>query len=264
MGGLIFVGLGLAGLRDVTLRGLDAIRSADVVMAEFYTSRLVGAGASDLEALCGRPVRILGREDVELHAEQILDEAEKRVVAFLAAGDSLSATTHHDLKLRAEQRQIPTRVVPGVSIFTAAPAAAGLQLYKFGRTTTLPFPEGTYEPESPYEVIRDNKARGLHTLVLLDLRAEGDRFMKAPEAVRILLEIEARRKENAITPSTLVVGLARVGSPDQRVLCAPAKEWPRIELGPPLHTLIVPGALHFMEEAALQRLRPGASASRSV
>ena len=59
MGALIFVGLGLAALRDITLNGLDAIRAADVVMAEFYTSRLLGADPKDLDALAGRPVRIL-------------------------------------------------------------------------------------------------------------------------------------------------------------------------------------------------------------
>lgn len=233
-------------------------------MAEFYTSRLVGVEKVDLEAFCGRPVRVLGREDVEQETEKILEEAEKRLVVFLAAGDPMSATTHQDLKLRAEERGIATRVVPGVSIFTAAPAAAGLQLYKFGRTTTLAFPEAKFRPESPYEVIRDNKARGLHTLVLLEIRAEADRFMRVPEAVQILLEIEARRKENVVTPSTPLVGLARVGSSDQRVLYAPAQDWARLELGPPLHALIAPGDLHFMEEAALQRLRSGAPSPRSV
>lgn len=254
MGGLIFVGLGL-GLHDITLRGLDAARGADVVFAEFYTSRLLGSDAKDLEALVGKPIRVLSRVDVEQHADTILKEARKGLVAFLVAGDPMSATTHHDLAARATEERVPTRVIPGISIFTTAPAAAGLQIYKFGRTTTIPFPHGNYLPESPYEAIRDNKSRGLHTLVLLDIDAEHDRFMRAPEAVEVLARIEAKRAEGILGPETLLVGLARVGSADQRVLYAPMKEWPRIDLGPPLHCLIVPGALHFQEEAGLQRLR---------
>lgn len=261
MGGLIFVGLGL-GLQDITLRGLDAVRSADVVFAEFYTSRLLGAEVADLEALVGKPVRVLSRQDVEQHADQILREARKALVAFLVAGDPMSATTHHDLYARAHEDRIPTRIIPGISIFTCAPAAAGLQIYKFGRTTTIPFPHGNYLAESPYDVIRDNRSRGLHTLVLLDIDAEHDRYMRASEAVELLLRIEERRHEGLLRPDTLIVGLARVGSPDQRILYAPLSQWASIDLGPPLHCLIVPGDLHFQEEAGLQRLRAPQTAIR--
>ncbi|MBI2078249.1 MAG: diphthine synthase [Euryarchaeota archaeon] len=261
MGGLIFVGLGLAGLQDLTLRGLDAIRSADVVLAEFYTSRVTDASLADLEGLFGKKVRLLSREDVEAHGDEIVREAKSKVVAFVVAGDPMTATTHHDLLRRAEEERIPTRVIPGISIFTAAPGAAGLQIYKFGRTTTLAFPEGKYVAESPYEVIRENRARGLHTLVLLDSQADKDRFMRAPEAVELLRAIEERRKENVVLPDTLLVGLARVGAPDARVVVAPASEWHSIDLGPPLHTLIVPGTLHFMEEEALARRRNGSPRS---
>ncbi len=263
MGGLIFVGLGLAGLQDITLRGLDAVRSSDIVVAEFYTSHVIGAEVSEIEALVGKKIRVLTREDVELGADKLLQEARTHVVAFLVAGDAMSATTHHDLRARAADLGIPTKHIPGVSIFTAAPAAAGLQIYKFGRTTTIPFSEGKYQPESFYDVIRDNKKRGLHTLVLLDIQADKQRYMRVSEAVESLLAVEARRGEKVVEPGTLIVGLARVGSADERVLVEPASAWKTTTLGPPLHCLIVPGTLHFQEEAALARLGPGAS-SRSV
>lgn len=263
MGGLIFVGLGLAGLQDITLRGLEAVRSADTVVAEFYTSHLIGAEVSEIEALVGKPVRVLGREDVELHADTILQEARAKLVAFLVAGDAMSATTHHELRSRAAELGIPTRLVPGVSIFTAAPAAAGLQIYKFGRTTTIPFSEGRYQPESFYDAIRDNKQRGLHSLVLLDVQADKGRYMTVSQAVDALRRVEARRKDGVIEPDTRVVGLARVGSPTERVVLARADAWGSIDLGGPLHCLIVPGTLHFQEEEALGRL-PTRAASRSV
>lgn len=263
MGGLIFVGLGLAGLQDITLRGLDAVRSADVVVAEFYTSHLIGAEISEVEALVGKKIKVLGREDVEIRADKILADARSKLVAFLVAGDAMSATTHHDLRARAADLGIPTRYIPGVSIFTTAPASAGLQIYKFGRTTTIPFSEGRYQPESFYDVVRDNKQRGLHTLVLLDIQADKGRYMTIQQAVESLLQVEAKRDEKVVEPNTIIIGLARVGGADERVVAARADAWKGIDLGPPLHCLIVPGTLHFQEEAALSRLGAGA-ASRSV
>ncbi len=45
---LTFIGLGLYDEKDITLKGLEAIRDADVVYAEFYTSPL---GAKTIEKM---------------------------------------------------------------------------------------------------------------------------------------------------------------------------------------------------------------------
>lgn len=256
LGELIFVGLGLAGTKDLTLRALDAIRSCRTVFAEFYTSHLIGATQSQLEREIGKRVEYLSRQDVETGVERVLDEASDHRVAFLTAGDPMTATTHQDLRQRARARRIPVRIVHGISIQVAAPGAAGLQSYKFGRTTTLVFPQPNFNPSSPYEVVRDNKARGLHTLVLLDLRADENRYMTAPEGAQILLDHEAGRREKVVEPQTEIIGLARVGSDDETILAAPAQEIAKADLGPPLHCLIVPGSLHFSEDEALQERRP--------
>jgi diphthine synthase len=217
---------------------------------------------ADLEGLAGKPVRVLSREDVEIRSAEILKDAKNKLVALLVVGDPMSATTHHELRRAAEDLRIPTKVVPGISIFTAAPAVAGLQIYKFGRTTTMPFEHGAYLAESPYEAIRDNQSRGLHTLVLLDIDAEKERFMTVSQAVALLRRIEEKRGEKVILPETMLIGLARVGAADQRVVYAPARDWERIDLGRPLHCLVVPGSLHFMEEEGLARVR--ADPARSV
>jgi diphthine synthase len=47
---LFFVGLGLYDEKDVSLKGLEAVRSADMVYAEFYTSRLMGASLEGCKA----------------------------------------------------------------------------------------------------------------------------------------------------------------------------------------------------------------------
>ena len=119
MGELVFIGLGLHDEKGVTLRGLEEARAADVVFAESYTSGLSGASLESVQRLIGKSVRKLSREEVE-NGQLILDAASKQRVAFLVGGDPMAATTHVDLRLRAAAAKIPTRIVHGVSILTAA------------------------------------------------------------------------------------------------------------------------------------------------
>jgi len=242
------------------LRALAALRGCDEVFAEFYTSRLIDATPAELEAFIGRKVTVLRRQEVE-EGDAIIAAARQRRVAFVVAGDPMSATTHVDLRLRAIEEGITTELVHGVSIFTAAAAAFGLQPYKFGRAVTIPFPEPGYLPASPYDNILDNRSRGLHTLVLLDIREEEGRYMTAAEAVRWLLDAEQRLGKGLMTDATIVCAGARIGSADQRLLAGPPAAILEADMGPPLHCLIVPGRLHFMEARALVRL---ASAPESV
>ncbi len=172
MGELIFIGLGLDDEKGITLRGLDEARSADVVFAELYTSALPGASLEAVEKLIDRKIRRLTRQEVE-DGQVLLAAAAKGLVAFLVPGDPMTATTHVDLRLRAAASKIRTRIVHGVSILTAAAGALGLQAYKFGRTTTVPFPSAGFAPTSPLESILANRTAGLHTLVLMDLREDG-------------------------------------------------------------------------------------------
>src|SRR2546425_13128131 len=138
MGELVFIGLGLDDEKGVTLRGLDEAQSSDIVYAERYTSGFSDTSLDAIEKLVGKTVHRLTRKEVE-DGEVILAAAVRGKVAFLIAGDPMAATTHVDLRLRAGSRKIPTRIVHGVSILTAAAGALGLQIYKFGRTTALPF-----------------------------------------------------------------------------------------------------------------------------
>lgn len=253
MGELIFVGLGLSKPEDMSVRALDVLRSCDEIYAEFYTSRLVDTTPEELEEFIGKKITVLRRKDVE-EAARIVEEARTKRVAFLAAGDPMSATTHVDLRLQALERGIATRLVHGVSIFTAAAAAFGLQPYKFGRAVTIPFPEPGYLPASPYDNILENHARGLHTLILLDIREEEGRYMTANEAVRWLVDSEGRLGKGLIREDTLICAGARIGSPSEALLAGPPGTIIEADMGPPLHCLVLPGKLHFMEAQALVSL----------
>ena len=63
----------------------------------------------------------------------------------------------------------------------------------------------------------------------------------------------------AYTDASIAVGLARVGSANQQIVCGSMKELLSRDLGPPLHSLVVPGHLHFIEKDMLRifALNPG-------
>lgn len=235
------------------MRALTTLRNCDEIFAEFYTSKLNDAQPKDLEAFIGKKLTILKRADVE-EKNIIVSAARTKKVAFIAAGDPMSATTHLDLRLRAMKENIHTDVINGVSIFTACAAALGLQPYKFGRTVTIPFPEPNFLPSSPYENILENFSRGLHTLILLDIKQEEDRYMTAPMAMRWLMDAEERLGKGLINERSLFCAAARVGSERQALFAGYPDEVAQVDLGPPLHCLVMPGRLHFLEAQALVAL----------
>ena len=237
----------------MSVRALTTLRNCDEIFAEFYTSKLNDAQPKDLESFIGKKLTILKRADVE-EKDIIVSAARKKKVAFITAGDPMSATTHVDLRLRAVEEGIQTDIINGVSIFTSCAAAFGLQPYKFGRAVTIPFPEPRFLPSSPYENILENYSRGLHTLILLDIKQEEDRYMTAPMAMHWLMDAEQRLGKGLVRDRSLFCAAARVGSERQTLFAGYPEEITNVDLGPPLHCMVMPGRLHFMEARALVAL----------
>lgn len=248
--GLVFVGLGLSGTGGMTVDGLKALRSCDCIYAEFYTSKLINTDLSELAEAIGKELIPVTREQVE-EGHFIVLEAKKSRVGFVTAGDTMAATTHLDLRIQAEEEGVPIEMHHGVSVFSAVPSALGLQPYKFGRTVTLPFLEDGYHPRSPYDNILENKLRGLHSMVLLDIREDESRYMTAKQALEWLFEGEAKWGGGLISDDTLVCVASRVGSSSEKLTAGYAREMLEKDLGEPLCTLVIPGTLHFMEAYSL-------------
>ncbi|MFQ6095250.1 MAG: diphthine synthase, partial [Candidatus Bathyarchaeia archaeon] len=253
MGELIFIGLGLNDELDISLRGFDEIKQSDFIFAEFYTSLMPGFSTERLESMTGKKIQTVSRRDLEdKGGELILQKAAEGRVALLVPGDPLIATTHIDLRIRAERRGIKTRIVHGASIISAVCGLSGLQNYRFGRSVTIPFPDGGYISETPYNVIAENKRRNLHTLCFLDIRVEEGKFMTVNDSLRILSMLEERRRQGIITPDSLAVGIARAGSQDPVVKGDYVERLSGHDFGGPPHSLIVTAShLHFMEAEAL-------------
>jgi diphthine synthase len=252
MSELVFIGLGLYDQKDISIRGLEELKEANTVFAELYTSLMPGLSIWKLEEMTGKAVKVVSRRVLEEEdGKQILEEAKKGKVAFLVPGDPLIATTHVDLRIRAEKMGIKTRVVHGASVVSAVRGISGLQNYKYGKAVTIPFSEQGFVSETPYRVIMENRKRGLHTMCYLDIKAEDQRYLTIKEALQTLLELEKQKKEQVVTPRTLVIGVARAGSPEPIVKAGYIEEVINYDFGASPHTLIFPGKLHFMEAEAL-------------
>jgi diphthine synthase len=250
-GRLIFIGLGLYDETDVSLKGLQELKECETIFAEFYTTKLGSFHKKSFEEFIGKNIEILSREDTE-KGEKIIKAATQNTVAFITGGDPMIATTHVDLRLRAIKQGIPTQIIHSSSVVTAVPGLLGLQNYKFGRTTTLAFPEKDYFPTSPYTVIHDNKNMGLHSLVLLDIQAEQNRYMTANEGITLLMEMEKKLNKHLFNNDTIACVVARAGSSDPVIVAHTLEHLQTMDFGAPLHTIVIPGNLHFMEIEALE------------
>ncbi|KAJ2807752.1 diphthine synthase [Coemansia guatemalensis] len=263
---LYIVGLGLADERDITVKGLEAVRASERVYLEGYTSILM-VEQQRLEEFYGKEVIVAHRETVESSSDEILRDADRINVSFLVVGDPFGATTHTDLMIRAREKGIPVKTIHNASIMNAV-GATGLQLYNFGQTISIVFFTDDWRPDSFYERIKENATLGLHTLCLLDIKVreqsienmmrdrqifEPPRYMSVNLAAEQLLEVEDARQQHAYTADTIAVGVSRLGSDDQIIRAGTLAQMRDHDFGKPLHSLVLVGhRLHLLEAEILR------------
>lgn len=243
---LTFVGLGLYDLEDISEKGLKAIRRADLVYLEAYTSLLTGTTPDNMERFYGKDLTILKRDDVEQHPETFLSQAREKDVVFLTGGDPMVSTTHIDLRIRAARMGVRTGIIHGSSIVSAVCGLSGLQNYRFGKSCSLPFPHGKWNPKTPADVIHKNLADNLHTIVYLDIQE--NRYMTIHDAINLLEPMSG----DAGFQIPCYIGIARAGSMESRVRAGDAETIKNTDFGGPLHILVIPACLHEMEREYLE------------
>ena len=252
-----FVGLGL-GKGDITLKGLDFLRKCSIIYFDTYTSLSSEINQAYLEELTGKTVKPVNREFLETEKrKEIYHQCLKgETVAIACIGNPFFATTHVALRIEAEKLGIKTEVFNSFSILDGILSATGLEPYKLGKIVTIVYPEPEYGyfPTTPYKVLRENLARGLHTIFLLDLKLEKKLAMTIPEAIELLTSMEKQFKEGVITEATIGIGLARVGTSTQVVKAGKLRELEKMDFGEPPHTLVIPGTLDPVEREALKIL----------
>lgn len=265
MSKLYLIGVGLFDQKDITLRGLEAVKSSDKIFLESYTSVLTSE-LSAMEELYGKPVTLLYRDDVEIGINEILKElAEaKGTYSILVVGDPFGATTHSDLYLRACQLNIKVEAIHNASIMNAV-GVCGMQLYSFGQTVSIPYFTEKWRPYSFVNRLAFNFEHGFHTLVLLDIRVkelteeallkgkkkyEPPRFMSVKEAIEQIFEAQESEKTKLGDAKKLkAIGVARIGASDQQIVAGTLEELAEVDFGKPLHSIVICAPqLHLVEQ----------------
>ena len=173
--------------------------------------------------------------------EKFVDDAKKEDVALLVYGSPLVATTHISLIIKCKKDGIKYKILHNASILDAI-AETGLQLYKFGKISSIPAWTPDYKPDSFVSVIEENKKIDAHTLLLVDIGLP----------VKIALEQleEASRKKIKLGK---IILCSRLGNKDEKIKYGNIPELKKTKLMPPV-SIIIPGKLHFLEKEFLEKL----------
>jgi len=237
---LYLVGAGLANVRDLTVRALEVLARVDLILVDTYTS-VYEFREGELKRLLralggGGPPRIrpCSREDLEDRFFEVCGDAEE--VAVLCPGDPMVATTHSALAVEAAKRGWRVEIVHGVSILTAGPARSGLELYRFGRTATIPL---RVRSVYPYDVLEENLSSDLHTLFLLEAVSERE-YVSVADAARYLLRLEEEEGRGVVSPNHEVVGVIRLGFENERLVRGTVQELADWDPPGPPQALIYP------------------------
>ena len=236
---LYIIGLGLN--RDgISKFGLAVAKKCKRVYLENYTVDFPYT-KHQLEEVIGKKIIDANRNFIE--SLKIIDEAEKLDVALLVYGSPLTATTHITLLQEAKKSGIRTKVIYNASVFDAV-GETGLQLYKFGKITSMPKwnPAENYEPDSFMEVIKENKSIKAHSLILIDIGLD---FQNALEE----LEIAAKNHNIKLTKLVLCQVL---GTQNRKISYKTIGEFKEFSGVKKPYCIIIPGKLHFLEKEVLE------------
>ena len=126
---LYLIGLGLENEKNISLKGLEKIKSSKKIYLENFTSKLQ-CSIKDLEKLYEKKIILASRNFIEGKSKEIIERARKENISILIPGDVFSATTHIAIFHEAKKNKVPVEVVNNSSILTAI-GITGLELYKF-------------------------------------------------------------------------------------------------------------------------------------
>ncbi len=235
---LYLIGIGLDE-NDLTLKALEAIKECKEIYLDNYTS--VGSDVEKLEKLFNKKILLADRDLLENNSKSLIEKAKKDNIGLLVYGDCLSATTHISLLQEAKELNVKVEVIHGVSILTSI-SETGLNLYNFGKVASIPFENK--DVKIAYDILKQNKRLGMHTLLLLDLNPKDKKFLTIKEGLDYLLR-------NGLDKGEKVIGCSRLGRKDRFIKFGEIDKIKDVDFGKEPYCIIVPGKLHFIEEEYL-------------
>ena len=235
---LYLIGLGL-NVDGISKYGLDVARRCKKVYLENYTVEFPYT-VKELEKVVGKKIDVLDRDEVE--GDRLIKEARKEDVGLLVYGCPLFATTHMSLLSDAKHSRVKTNVIYSTSVFDAI-ARTGLQLYKFGKITSMPTWKKSYEPYSFLEAVQENQSINAHSLILIDIGLE---FKDSLEQ----LEVACKKPEIKVEIDKMIV-CSKMGCDDEKILYGLLKDLKKEKVKAPF-CFIIPSKMHFLEEEVVE------------
>ncbi|MCK5043709.1 diphthine synthase [Candidatus Pacearchaeota archaeon] len=236
---LYLIGLGLE-IQGISQKGLNIVKRCKRVYVENYTVDFPYS-IGELKDFLDKKIIPAEREFVE--GLSIVDEAQKMEVALLVYGNPLIATTHVSLMQEAKRLGIKCKIIHNASILDAV-AETGLQIYKFGKITSMPAwdEKKNFVPESFMETVIQNKSINAHSLILIDIGLD---FQKALEQLKISM------KNHNMNIKQIVV-CQRLGTKNQKFFYGPISRFEEFTGVKSPFCIIIPGKLHFVEREILE------------
>jgi len=232
------IGLGL-NLKSLNIEALEVIKKCKTVYLENYTVDYPYS-FEELKEITGKFTE-LKREPVE--NEKFLEEAKKQDIALLVYGNPLSATTHISLILTCKKQKISYKIIHAESILTAI-AETGLQLYKFGKTASMPKFQKSFEPDSFLNIVLDNEKIKAHTLLLTDIG------LSVKEAIE---QLEKTTKNRNIKLDKIII-CSKTGTHESKIFYNTLENLKKKTIKMPF-CIIIPSTLHHVEQEAIELLK---------
>ncbi|NMB67099.1 diphthine synthase [Candidatus Woesearchaeota archaeon] len=244
------IGLGLDE-KDLTNESLKVLKKSSIIYLEDYTVNFpynLEKFIKNLEKKIKKRIIKANREKVE--DLSLIKESENKDVSLLVYGSPLTATTHISLIQEAKKQKIKFKIFYNSSIFDAI-AETGLEIYKFGKITSIPRWQSNFKPKSFAEIIKENLSVNAHSLLLIDINLDLN------DAIKELKE--GLSEYNIKIYNDKIVLCSCLGTEKSKIFYADIENIIKLnsELNNKLniekpYCLIIPGKLHFLEKEILE------------
>jgi diphthine synthase len=236
---LYLIGLGL-NEKGISLEGVEIVKKCKKIYLESYTVDFPYK-IENLEKVIGRKVIKMDRKDVE--SERLIKESKKEDVCLLIYGCPLFATTHISIIMDCLKNKVKYCILYSASVFDAI-AESGLQLYKFGKISSMPRWQKNYEPDSFLEFVEQNNSIKAHSLILVDIALESEKAFE---------QLEKASEKRCFDLNEVLV-CCNLGTENSKFYYGSVKNLKKkIKNITSPYCFIIPGEMHFLEKESLER-----------
>ena len=239
---LYLIGLGLNS-RGISVEGREIVSSCNKVYLEGYTVDFPYSVEELKKSLEVDEIEVLDRSKVE--DLKLINESKDEDVALLISGAPLFATTHMTLIKDCREANVDFKVIYAASIFDAI-ARTGLELYKFGKISSMPKWQKSFEPTSFLDYVKENNSINAHSIILIDIGLE---------IKDALDQLSGASSVEGVEVKELVV-CSEMGTENEKIFYGSVEELREkisdIKLP---YCFVIPSEMHFMEKDALEEFR---------